>query len=139
MKIKFHWQPAAVRASSHDRLAHIDYGRFKSFPIEQDEPLPMVLRYVVRNACRATLGERAEERWWCLPSRVKAHMKSAATLGLTHFADQANAPLVHGLRISSSITEQIPNTELATKTSAGITDFSPSVGGSPRFRRHHEF
>ena len=39
-------------------------GRFKSFPIEQDEHLLMVLRYVDRNALRAKLVKRAEEWRW---------------------------------------------------------------------------
>ena len=45
-------------------------GRFKSFPIETDEHLLTVLRYVERNPVRAGLVERAEQwpwssaRWW---------------------------------------------------------------------------
>jgi putative transposase len=44
---------------------HIYQGRFKSFPIEQDEALLNVLRYVERNALRANLVGRAEEWRWC--------------------------------------------------------------------------
>ncbi len=44
---------------------HVYQGRFKSFPIEQDEPLLMVLRYVERNALRANLVERAQDLQWC--------------------------------------------------------------------------
>ncbi|HEV8726036.1 MAG TPA: transposase [Candidatus Binatia bacterium] len=44
---------------------HIYQGRFKSFPIEQDEALLNVLRYVERNALRANLVERAQEWHWC--------------------------------------------------------------------------
>ena len=40
-------------------------GRFKSFPIEEDDHLWSVLRYVERNALRANLVERAEEWRWC--------------------------------------------------------------------------
>ena len=40
---------------------HIYQGRFKSFPIEQDESLLNVLRYVERNALRANLVERAQD------------------------------------------------------------------------------
>ena len=36
---------------------HVWQGRFKAFPIEQDEHLWTVLRYVERNALRAKLGE----------------------------------------------------------------------------------
>ncbi len=44
---------------------HIDQGRFKSFPIEQDQSLLNVLRYVERNALRANLVERAQDWRWC--------------------------------------------------------------------------
>jgi REP-associated tyrosine transposase len=39
-------------------------GRFKSFPIEEDEHLLTVLRYVERNALRAGLVRRAERWRW---------------------------------------------------------------------------
>jgi len=43
---------------AHDAVGHghLYQGRFKSFPIEQDEHLLTVLRYVDRNAVRAKLG-----------------------------------------------------------------------------------
>jgi putative transposase len=44
---------------------HIYQGRFKSFPIERDESLLNVLRYVERNALRANLIERAQDWRWC--------------------------------------------------------------------------
>ena len=43
---------------------HIYQGRFKSFPIEADEHLHTVLRYVERNPLRANLVERAENWRW---------------------------------------------------------------------------
>jgi putative transposase len=39
---------------------HIYQGRFKSFPIEQDQSLLNVLRYVERNALRANLVDQAQ-------------------------------------------------------------------------------
>jgi len=46
-------------------------GRFKSFPIEEDDHLWTVLRYVERNALRANLVEQAEAwRWSSLWHRV---------------------------------------------------------------------
>lgn len=39
-------------------------GRFKSFPIQEDEHLLAVQRYVERNALRADLVERAEDWRW---------------------------------------------------------------------------
>ena len=44
---------------------HIYQGRFKSFPIEADEHLHTVLRYVERNPLRANLVKRAENWRWC--------------------------------------------------------------------------
>ena len=45
-------------------------GRFKSFPIERDEHLVAVCRYVERNALRAKLADRAEAwRWGSLGRR----------------------------------------------------------------------
>jgi putative transposase len=55
---------------------HIWQGRFKAFPIAQDEHLLMVLRYIERNALRANLVCRAEDwRWsslseWIMPSTL---------------------------------------------------------------------
>lgn len=40
---------------------HLYQGRFKTFPIEEDEHLLAVLRYVERNALSANLVERAED------------------------------------------------------------------------------
>jgi REP-associated tyrosine transposase len=44
---------------------HLYQGRFKSFPIEVDDHLYTVLRYVERNALRANLTARAERWRWC--------------------------------------------------------------------------
>jgi putative transposase len=43
---------------------HLYQGRFKAFPVETDEHLYTVLRYVERNAVRADLVARAEEWRW---------------------------------------------------------------------------
>jgi len=44
---------------------HIYQGRFKSFPIEQDQDALNVIRYVERNALRATLVVNAQDWRWC--------------------------------------------------------------------------
>lgn len=50
---------------------HVWQGRFKAFPIQQDEHLLTVLRYVERNPLRAGLVDRAEAwRWSSLPLRA---------------------------------------------------------------------
>jgi putative transposase len=43
---------------------HVWQGRFKAFPIEEDDHLRMVLRYVERNPLRAGLVGRAEDWAW---------------------------------------------------------------------------
>jgi putative transposase len=43
---------------------HLYQGRFKSFPIEEDEHFYTVLRYVERNGLRANLVRRAEQWRW---------------------------------------------------------------------------
>jgi REP-associated tyrosine transposase len=43
---------------------HVWQGRFKAFPIEQDDHLLTVLRYVERNPLRAGLVEQAESWRW---------------------------------------------------------------------------
>ena len=54
---------------------HVWQGRFKAFPIQADEHLLAVLRYVERNPVRAEMVDRAEDwrwsslRWW--PSRAR--------------------------------------------------------------------
>ena len=48
---------------------HLYQGRFKSFPIEADEHLLTVYRYVERNALRAGLVAKAEAWPWCSLAR----------------------------------------------------------------------
>jgi putative transposase len=50
---------------------HVWQGRFKAFPIQQDEHLLAVLRYVERNPQRAGLVQQAEDwRWSSLRERL---------------------------------------------------------------------
>lgn len=51
---------------------HVWQGRFKAFPIEQDDHLLTVLRYVERNPLRAGLVERAEDWIWSSLSHSKS-------------------------------------------------------------------
>ena len=55
------------RWHAHRRSAgsgHVYQGRFKSFPIQEDDHLYTVARYVERNALRARLVTRAEKWRW---------------------------------------------------------------------------
>ena len=51
------WQ----KAHHGEGEGHVYQGRFKSFPVESDEHLYTLCRYVERNAVRAGLVERAED------------------------------------------------------------------------------
>lgn len=60
---------------------HLYQGRFKSFPIQTNEHLLTVCRYVERNALRAKLVQRAEDWRWCsLWRRVHGDERSRALL-----------------------------------------------------------
>lgn len=48
----------------HESSGHVWQGRFKAFPIEQDDHLLTVLRYIEQNPVRAHLVTRAEEWRW---------------------------------------------------------------------------
>ena len=54
------WQRAKLRVG----YGHLYQGRFKSFPIEDDEHFYCVVRYVERNALRAGLVSRAQDWPW---------------------------------------------------------------------------
>ena len=53
------------RYHKHRRsLGHVWQGRFRAFPIQEDDHLLTVLRYIERNPVRAALVERAEHWPW---------------------------------------------------------------------------
>jgi len=56
----------------HQSNGHIWQGRFKAFPIQQDDHLLKVWRYIERNPVRARLVTRAEDwRWSSLGTRER--------------------------------------------------------------------
>src|SRR5262249_30648887 len=60
------WLTSHVRRyhKRHVTSGHVWQGRFKSFPIQEDAHLLTVLRYVLRNPCRAGLAaEPWDWRW----------------------------------------------------------------------------
>jgi putative transposase len=62
-----HWLSNAHVRRYHQQYqssGHVWQGRFKAFPIEADEHLLTVLRYVERNPVRAKLVRRAEQWNW---------------------------------------------------------------------------
>jgi putative transposase len=65
---------------------HIWQGRFKAFPIQEDEHLLTVLRYIERNPLRAGLVERAEAWpwsslcWLALPAQAPVGLEPGTVL-----------------------------------------------------------
>jgi putative transposase len=51
---------------------HVWQGRFKSLPIEEDDHLLTVLRYIERNPVRVNLVERAQDWIWSSAASVAA-------------------------------------------------------------------
>ncbi len=51
---------------------HVWQGRFKAFPIEEDEHLWIVLRYIERNPSRAGLVESAQQWPWSSLAAIAA-------------------------------------------------------------------
>jgi len=79
---------------------HIYQGRFKSFPIQDDDHFFTVCRYVERNALRAGLVKRAEQwRWgslwrWLQPVEQDPPLLSAwAMARLPRWVARVNTPL----------------------------------------------
>ena len=66
------WQTTHVRRyhRHYGGHGHLWQGRFKSFPVQQDDHLLIVLRYVLRNPVRAGLARHTDEWPW---SSRRAH------------------------------------------------------------------
>ena len=65
--------PSRCRLAALDGTGHFYQGRFKSFPVQGDEHLLTVMRYVERNPLRAGLVDAAEEwRWGSAWARLQA-------------------------------------------------------------------
>jgi putative transposase len=80
-------------------LGHLYQGRFKSFPIQDDEHFLTVCRYVERNALRAEMVRRAEQwRWsslwrWRFGNREEKSLLSTWPVARSRlWVDHVNAP-----------------------------------------------
>ena len=78
---------------------HLYQGRFKSFPLQDDEHFFTVCRYVERNALRANLVQRAEDwRWGSLYRWRHGSVKENALLAawplrrLANWTEEVNTP-----------------------------------------------
>lgn len=85
---------------------HVYQGRFKSFPIQEDEHFYTVARYVERNALRADLVRRAELWRWCSLARwLRGSQEDKALL--------ATWPLPRKPCWVDHVNEPLTNAELA--------------------------
>jgi putative transposase len=79
---------------------HVWQGRFKAFPIQNDEHLLSVLRYVERNSLRAELVSRAEDwKWSSLPAWLKGDSllwRGEADVRDEKWLERVNEPLSAG-------------------------------------------
>lgn len=96
---------------------HLYQGRFKSFPIQQDEHFYTVCRYVERNALRAGLTESAQDwRWsslWRMSQKDSAACELLSTWPVPRPADWprfVNRPQTEGEleAVRKSIARGIP-------------------------------
>ena len=79
---------------------HVYQGRFKSFPVQEDEYFYTVCRYVERNALRAGLVDRAEDwrwgslgRWLQKPEPELRLLSPWPIRRLQNWASRVNEPL----------------------------------------------
>ena len=92
-----------MRLHAHYRTGgqgHVYQGRFKSFPIQDDDRFLLVCRYVERNALRAGLVSRAEDwRWgslsrWLEEPEREPRLLSAWPIGRSpRWTELVNRPL----------------------------------------------
>ena len=78
---------------------HLYQGRFKSFPVQDDEHFFTVCRYVERNALRANLVRRAEDwrwgslyRWHCGGAKENSLLSAWPLRRLANWVEEVNAP-----------------------------------------------
>ncbi len=78
---------------------HIWQGRFKAFPIEEDEHLLTVLRYIERNPLRAGLVDRAEAwlwsslRWLAIPEQAPVRLEAGPAPRGREWVEGVNAAM----------------------------------------------
>ena len=74
---------------------HVYQGRFRAFPIQEDDHLLTVLRYIERNPVRAGLVERAEDWRWssAAPTRLaRRSLTPGPFRGPSSWLEHVNAP-----------------------------------------------
>jgi putative transposase len=82
---------------------HLYQGRFKSFPVQDDDHFHTVARYVERNPLRANLVRRAELwrwgslwKWQCAPTGDKSLLTAWPLPRKPSWVEYVNAPMTEG-------------------------------------------
>jgi putative transposase len=122
---------------------HIWQGRFKAFPVQEDDHLRVLLRYIERNPLRAGLVERAEDWPWSSlhqrPSAASASIRldpGPAPRG-ADWVEAVNAPMFDSdvALVRESIRRDRPLGDLtwtlAAATNLGL-EYSLRPPGRPR-------
>jgi putative transposase len=125
---------------------HIWQGRFKSFPIQEDDHLRVVLRYIERNPLRAGLVRRAEDwPWsslkpWSSPASSPVRLDPGPAPRGAGWVEAVNAPMFETdvARVRESIRRDRPLGDptwtLATARSLGLEYSLHPRGRPPRVR-----
>ena len=118
---------------------HVWQGRYKAFPVQDDNHLATVLRYVERNALRAELVERAEDWRW---SSLRAWLASDPLLGSAEppprgedWVDRVNEPPSSGdlARLRKSVERGSPfGSEEWTQRTASALGLESTLRGRGR-------
>jgi putative transposase len=125
---------------------HIWEGRFKSFPIQEDDHLRVVLRYIERNPLRAGLVQRAEDWPWSSLHRVPSRASPSIPLEPgpaprgADWVEAVNAPMFETdvTRVRESIRRDRPLGDptwtLRTASSLGLESSHRPRGRPPKAR-----
>jgi putative transposase len=119
---------------------HVWQGRFKAFPIQEDDHLLVVLRYIERNPLRAHLVERAEQwPWSSLSAAAPAgrHMDLGPVPRGADWAAAVNAPMfeteIEAIRLSMRRDAPFGSEPWVLRTAAALgLESSLRNRGNPR-------
>ncbi|MEM9409931.1 MAG: transposase [Planctomycetota bacterium] len=128
---------------------HLYQGRLKSFPVQDDEHLLWVMRYVERNALRANLVEKAEDWEWSSAylrrlrqSERPIWLKLPKSLSLPrNWRSLVNKPLNEReseaiqIAFAADRRTEIRNGQLKSAARLGMQSTLRALG-RPRFKKH---
>ena len=131
----------------HGHSGHVWQGRFKAFPIQDDDHLVTVVRYVERNPLRANLVTRAEDWPWSSLGTSRAGIAAAPKLASEEllrrgdWTEFVNAPMTEAeaAAIQQSIRRDRPfGSETWTRITAERLGLESSLRSPGRQRRQEK-